>query len=213
MDWNWAIWFVQKMLEHVFPDEAGETTLRQMNPQHTCWNAWRQLVWWQRRSLQTRCWVLNFLILELAGGHLSKISGVLALRELAFGRRRRTGTQVNRALGHAMSLFGLRRELFSVFQHAYQIVTHFEDRVRRVSASVRRGFRVAWALLLVPKVELSRPFFPESEWQLSPHHSPWSKMLVRFRNDGDLRGRCVQRRDIVVLWMRRSALLILTSSI
>ena len=31
----------------------------------------------------------------------------LALRELAFGRCRRTGTQINRALGHAMSLFGL----------------------------------------------------------------------------------------------------------
>ena len=28
-----------------------------------------------------------------------------------FGRRRRSGTHINRALGHAMSLFGVRREL------------------------------------------------------------------------------------------------------
>ena len=28
MGWNWADWFVQQMLEHLLPDEAGETTLR-----------------------------------------------------------------------------------------------------------------------------------------------------------------------------------------
>ena len=44
--------------------------------------------------------------------------GALALRELASVRCRRTGTQIHRALGHAMSLFGLRRDLYSVFQYA-----------------------------------------------------------------------------------------------
>ena len=39
----------------------------------------------------------------------------LALRELAFGRCRRSGAQINRALGHDMSSFGLRREQYSVF--------------------------------------------------------------------------------------------------
>ena len=33
----------------------------------------------------------------------------LALQELAFGRCRRTGIQIKRALGRAVSLFGLRR--------------------------------------------------------------------------------------------------------
>ena len=71
----------------------------------------------------------------------------LAPRELAFGRCRRTGSQINRALGHAMSLFGLRRELYSVFQRACQFVIRFEGRVGRAWASVRREFRIAWALL------------------------------------------------------------------
>ena len=88
---------------------------------------------------------------------------VLVLRELAFGRCRRTDTQVNRALGHAMYPVGLRRELYSVFQNAYQFVTHFEGCVGRVSASVRREFRIAWALLPFAKGELSRP------WDASVH--------------------------------------------
>ena len=45
------------------------------------------------------------------------------------------------------TLFGLRRVLFSVFQCAYQFW-----------ASVRREFRVAWALLPFAKSELSRPW-------------------------------------------------------
>ena len=56
----------------------------------------------------------------------------MALRELAFGKCRRVDSQI--ALGHAMSLFGLRRELYGVFQYAYQLVTHFEGRVGRVWA-------------------------------------------------------------------------------
>ena len=32
MGWNWAVWFVQQMLEHLLPDEAGETTLRHLSP-------------------------------------------------------------------------------------------------------------------------------------------------------------------------------------
>ena len=59
----------------------------------------------------------------------------LALRELAFGKCRRTGTRISRALGHATSLFGSRRELDSVF---------FEGRVGRVWALVRREYRIAW---------------------------------------------------------------------
>ena len=38
-----------------------------------------------------------------------------------------------------MSPFKLRRELCTVFQYAYQFVTHFEGRVGRVWASVRAG--------------------------------------------------------------------------
>ena len=36
MRWNWAVWFVQQMLEHLLPDEAGETTLRHLPPQLCC---------------------------------------------------------------------------------------------------------------------------------------------------------------------------------
>ena len=62
MGWDWAVWFVQQMLEHLLPDEAGETTLRhlsppqstlllrwtcrrsrQMNLKHACWDVWRLL--------------------------------------------------------------------------------------------------------------------------------------------------------------------------
>ena len=32
MGWNCAVWFVQQMLEHLRPDEAGETTLRHLSP-------------------------------------------------------------------------------------------------------------------------------------------------------------------------------------
>ena len=32
MGWNWAVWFVQQMLEHLIPYEAGETTLRHLLP-------------------------------------------------------------------------------------------------------------------------------------------------------------------------------------
>ena len=32
MGWNWAVCFVQQMLEHLLPDEAGETTLRHLSP-------------------------------------------------------------------------------------------------------------------------------------------------------------------------------------
>ena len=53
---------------------------------------------------------------------------------------------------------GLRRELHSVFQYAYQFVTHFEGRVGRVWAFVVREFRIAWALLPFAKGELSRPW-------------------------------------------------------
>ena len=31
MLWNW-VWFVQQVLEHLLPDEAGETTLRHLSP-------------------------------------------------------------------------------------------------------------------------------------------------------------------------------------
>ena len=46
---------------------------------------------------------------------------------------------------HAMSLFGLRRKLYSMFQFAYQFVKRFDKRVGRVWASVRWEFRIAWA--------------------------------------------------------------------
>ena len=51
------------------------------------------------------------------------------------------------------------------------------------------------------------------EWglRLSPHLSPWSKKLGRFRN-GESR-RCVQLRDLVVPWMRSSALLTCTRAV
>ena len=32
MGWNWAVWFAQQMLEHVLPDEAGESKLRHLSP-------------------------------------------------------------------------------------------------------------------------------------------------------------------------------------
>ena len=32
MGWNWAVWIVQQMLEHLEPDGAGETTLRNLSP-------------------------------------------------------------------------------------------------------------------------------------------------------------------------------------
>ena len=32
MGWNWAVWFVQQMFEHLLPDEPGETTLRHFSP-------------------------------------------------------------------------------------------------------------------------------------------------------------------------------------
>ena len=32
MGWNWAVWFAQQLLEHLLPDEAGETTLRHLSP-------------------------------------------------------------------------------------------------------------------------------------------------------------------------------------
>ena len=32
MAWNWAVWFVQQMLEHLLPNEAGEKTLRHLSP-------------------------------------------------------------------------------------------------------------------------------------------------------------------------------------
>ena len=67
----------------------------------------------------------------------------LALRKLAFGKGRRTGAQISCALGHAMSVFGLRRELDSFFQYAYPIVAHFEGRVGRVWASMRRELCIA----------------------------------------------------------------------
>ena len=76
---------------------------------------------------------------------LAAISQVILAYCIGFlkpgGKCRRTGTQISRALGHAMSLFGLQGELDSVFQYAYQFVTHFEGRVGRVWASVRREFR------------------------------------------------------------------------
>ena len=87
----------------------------------------------------------------------------LAHRELVFGRCRRTGAQISGALGHAMSLFGLRRELYSVFQHACQFVNHFEGRVGHVWASVRWEFRISWSLLPFPKGDLSRP------WDITVH--------------------------------------------
>ena len=62
-----------------------------------------------------------------------------------------------------MSLFGLRRELYSVFQYAYQFVTHFEGRVGRVWVSVRREFCIAWTLLP----------FAKGEWELSLRRPPW----------------------------------------
>ena len=30
--WNWAVWFLQQILEHLLPDEAGETILRHVSP-------------------------------------------------------------------------------------------------------------------------------------------------------------------------------------
>ena len=56
-----------------------------------------------------------------------------------------------------MSLFGLRRELYSVFQCACQFVNHFGGRVGRVWASVRREFRISWSLVPFAKGDLSRP--------------------------------------------------------
>ena len=76
-----------------------------------------------------------------------------ALRELAFGKCRHTGSEISRALGHAMSLFGLRRELYSVFPVCIQFVTQCGGRVGRVWASVRREFRIAWALQRVISLE------------------------------------------------------------
>ena len=32
MGWNWAVWFVQQMLEDLLPDEAGETALGHLSP-------------------------------------------------------------------------------------------------------------------------------------------------------------------------------------
>ena len=32
MGWNSGVCFVQQMLEHLLPDEAGETTLRRLSP-------------------------------------------------------------------------------------------------------------------------------------------------------------------------------------
>ena len=35
MGWNRAVWFVQQMLEHLLPDEVGETNLRHLLPNPT----------------------------------------------------------------------------------------------------------------------------------------------------------------------------------
>ena len=176
MGWNWAVGFLQRMLEHLLPDEAGETTLRHLSP-ISHWDTSPVVKWLyidnfaalalsQAEAEETLTRMLERL--ETAGvaarvepssdallGFELADSGTcwrpspkkfwriaLALWELAIGRCRRTGTQINRALGNAMSLFGLRRELYNVFQYAYQFVTHFEGRVGRVWASVRREFRI-----------------------------------------------------------------------
>ena len=122
-----------------------------------------------------------------------------------------------------MALFGLRRELYSVFQYAYQFVAHFEGRVGRVWASVRREFRIAWALLPFAKGELLRP------WDTTAHAPDASLAgmgiaaltapLTVVKDVGSIsgrwrfKGRCVQLRNLEAFWTGRSALLISTSSI
>ena len=151
-------------------------------------------MWWQERSSHRT--LLGF---ELADpGTCWRPSPkkfwrvALALRELAFGRCRRTGTQINRALRHSISVFGLRRELYSVFQYAYQFVTHFEGRVGIVWAFVGQEFRIAWALLPFAKKVDSRDrgvqlitmrtrLLRKWELRLSLYRSQCSRVLVRFR--------------------------------
>ena len=86
------------------------------------------------------------LQLRYNGLHLPVLPRSSLLSQIA---RRCTGTQIRSALGYAMSLFGLRRELYSVFQYACQFANHFGGRVGRVRASVRRELPISWALLHV----------------------------------------------------------------
>ena len=107
MGWNWAVWFVQQMLDHLWQDEAGETTLRHLSPTAD-WDALSQteadesLARMLRRLEAAEVMAreqpsTNALLgLELVGsghvgGHRPRNSG--ALRWLFFGRCRRTGTQ------------------------------------------------------------------------------------------------------------------------
>ena len=135
MGWNWRVWFVQQMLEHLLLDEAGETTLRHLSPT-PLWDVSPALALSQAEADESLACMLRRLetagVVASAKPSSDALLGVelvesgtcwrpspmkfwrtaLALRELAFGKCRRT-TQFSRALGHAMSLFGLRRELYS----------------------------------------------------------------------------------------------------
>ena len=133
MCWIWAVWFVQQMLEHLLPDEVGETTLRHLSPTPH----------WDDGPVVKLLHIDNFVALALSQAKADESrarmlgrretaavaarvepssdalqgfeltdSGIcwrpppktflllaLALRELAFGRCRRTGTQIHHAFG------------------------------------------------------------------------------------------------------------------
>ncbi|CAK0806514.1 unnamed protein product, partial [Prorocentrum cordatum] len=84
----------------------------------------------------------------------------LALRTLGWGRQRRTGRQIARAVGHASAIMLLRPEMLSIFSAVYVFADRYFGQPARVWASVRRELRAAWALLPLAVADVSLPWSP-----------------------------------------------------
>ncbi|CAK0874888.1 unnamed protein product [Prorocentrum cordatum] len=84
----------------------------------------------------------------------------LALRTLGWGRQRRTGRQIARAVGHASAIMLLRPEMLSIFSAVYVFADRYFGQPARVWASVRRELRAAWALLPLAVADMSLPWSP-----------------------------------------------------
>ncbi|CAK0899549.1 unnamed protein product, partial [Prorocentrum cordatum] len=84
----------------------------------------------------------------------------LALRTLGWGRQRRTGRQIARAVGHASAIKLLRPEMLSIFSAVYVFADRYFGQPARVWASVRRELRAAWALLPLAVADMSLPWSP-----------------------------------------------------
>ena len=155
MGWTWAVWFVQQMLEHLLPDDAGESTLRHLSP-NPLWDDSPMVKW---------LYIDNFAALALsqaeADESLARVlrrletAGVVAMAKPSVGNMLAAISQ--EILAVLLWLFEnwplggvVARVLKSTAPSGMPClcldydVTGFEGRVGRVWASVRREFRIAW---------------------------------------------------------------------